>query len=118
MARYSTQPEIKDELIKQYSKNSDHVEAEEYIDKVLSKLGIDPAGIEITPLLKNLSITFATYKRAFYESRVKDDIFYQKYLSYEKDLRSLTADLIRKSTEEDDDGGNADSKIFTETFRS
>ena len=115
MAKYSLPSDIKDELIRQYSKRSDHIEAQEYIDKVLSKMGIDLENVEPTPLLKQLSITYATYKRAFYESKTKNDIFYQKYTQYERELRDLTADLIRKSMDEDD--VKAGSKIFTETFR-
>jgi hypothetical protein len=115
MAKYSVRSDIQDELLKQFSTRSDHEEAEEYVDKVLSKLGIDPAKVVITPLLKRLSLTYATYKRAFYESKTKDDIFYQKYIGYEKELRELTSDLIRKSTDEDD--VKAGSKIFAEIFR-
>ncbi len=115
MATYSLPSDIKDELIKQFSKRSDHAQAEEYINKVLSKLGVDPAKVTQTDLLKEMSITYATYKRAFYESKVKDDIFYQKYLQYEKELKDLTGDLIRKSIDEDE--VKAGGRIFTESYR-
>jgi hypothetical protein len=96
MAKYSNRSDIQDELIKQLSKRSDHMEAEEYVDKVLTKIGVDSANTAVTPLLKKLAVAYATYKRAFYESKTKDDIFYQKYLGYEKELRTLTTELIRK----------------------
>lgn len=115
MAKYSVQSDIKDELLKEFSKRSDHEEAKEYVDKVLGKLGIDTDNVTVTPLLNRLSVTYATYKRAFYESKTKDDIFYQKYIGYEKELKELTADLIRKSADEDD--VKAGTKIFNETFR-
>jgi hypothetical protein len=50
MAKYSLPSDIKDELIRQYSKRSDHIEAQEYVDKVLSKMGIDLENVEPTPL--------------------------------------------------------------------
>jgi hypothetical protein len=115
MAKYSVQSDICDELIKQYSQRSDHIEAEEYVDKVLSKLGIDTSKVEATSLLKRLAVTYATYKRAFYEFKTKDDVFHQKYIAYEKELKDLTADLIRKSADEDD--VKAGSKVFAEIFR-
>ena len=115
MAKYSVQSEIKDELIKGLSKRSDHEEAEEYVNKVLVKLGIDTENVVVSPLLKRLAVTYATYKRAFYESTTKEDVFYQKYLGYEKELKELTTDMIKKSAGEDD--VKAGSKIFSETFR-
>lgn len=99
MAKYSLQSDMRDELIGQHSKRSDHIEAEEYVDKVLTKLGVDVDYVTVSPLLKELSITYATYKRAFYESKNKDDIFYQKYKDYERQLRDLTAELIRNELE-------------------
>ncbi len=115
MAKYSQQSDIKDELIKQYSKRSDHVEAQEYVDKVLEKLGIDTTKVTVNSLMKELSVTYATYKRAFYESKTKGDIFYGKYREYERELRKLTADVIRTSSDEDD--VKAGTKVFAETFR-
>lgn len=112
MSKYSTQSDIKDELIKQYTKESDHQEAEEYVEKVLSKIGTDTANAGTTPLLTNLSATYATYKRAFYESEAfMGDIFHQKYLSYEKELMNLTAEVIKKHIDAHDD-----TKIFHKVF--
>lgn len=108
--KYSKIKDVKDELIKQYSKQSDHDEAQEYVEKVLSKMGVDVDNVQPTPLLKQLSVTYATYKRAFYESGTKDDVFYQKYIEYEQELRDLTAELIRNCMDKD-------SKIFSEVFK-
>ncbi|MFC1855027.1 hypothetical protein ACFL2A_00605 [Thermodesulfobacteriota bacterium] len=115
MAKYSSITDIEDELIKGFSKRSDHVEAEEYVDKVLTKLGIDTAKVVVTTLITRLSVAYASYKRAFYESKAKDDLFYLKYLDYEKELKELTANLVKKSSAEDE--VKAGSKIFAETFR-
>ena len=115
MAKYSSQSDIKDELIKQFTTRADHAEAEEYVNKVLSKLGINTDNVTVTSLLQELSVTYATYKRAFYESKNKDDTFYSKYKEYERSLRELTADIIRTGATEDD--VKAGNKIFTEIFR-
>lgn len=115
MAKYSQESDMKDELIKQFSKRCDHIEAEDYVDKVLSKLGIESANVEVTPLLKELAVCYATYKRAFYESKSTDDMFYQKYKEYEKALKELTADVMRAGNGED--AVKAGSKIFAQSFR-
>ena len=94
---YSTKNDITDELIFKFSTPFDHQEAEEYVDKVLSKLGIAADEYNKPILLKQLAVCYATYKRSFYESKTKEDIFYQKYLQYEEELKSLTSDVIRQT---------------------
>lgn len=101
--------DIKDELIKRYSKESDFDEARGYVNKVLAKLGIyqvKPALAEYIEIIEQLTITYATYKRAFYESRMKGDKFWKKYEQYEVELRDLTVELIRKSMDEEKNNEN------------
>lgn len=105
MAKYSAVIDIQDEIIKSFSTEADHQEAGEYVDKVLSKIGVDIKAIGITPLLKNLSVTYATYKRAFYESVTREDIFFQKYMSHEKELIELTGEVIREYQPPEHEGG-------------
>jgi hypothetical protein len=96
MAKYSNIEDVKDELVKKFSKEADHLEGEEYVDKVLSKLLISAEEVKDASVLKELSITFATYKRAFYEAKCKEDIFFKKYLNSEKELKELTSKLIKE----------------------
>jgi hypothetical protein len=110
VAKYSNIKDVDDEIIKVLSKESDHEEAADYIDKVLVKCGVDPKGITVTPLLADLSTTYAIYKRSFYESISKDDVFYQKYITEEKMLRILTSTVIKKYI-------NSGNKIFTTTAK-
>lgn len=99
--KYSKQSDVTDDLIRPLVTKPDHDEAEEYVNKVLVKVGLDGDDIEPTPLLRKLSAIYVTYKRAFYNYHLpKDDVeFYQKYRAYESDLRELTQDVIRYYTD-------------------
>jgi hypothetical protein len=98
MASFSIPADITDKVIKPLSQQSDHVEAEEYIKKISDRLDKHLSNV-VTPELNKLSVCYATYKRAFYEFKTNNDIFHRKYIAYEKELKDLTKDLIRKSIE-------------------
>lgn len=96
MAKYSSPWNIQDAFIREFSVESDHEEAALYIDKLLKRINAEPNAKHIAPLVKQLSIIYATYTRAFYESMRIGDQFYQKYREYEVRLVSVTKMIIRK----------------------
>jgi hypothetical protein len=128
MGKYSSVANIKEEIIKSLSVETDHYEAQAYIERLLEKAGADAEKVGITPLLQQVSVVYATQVRAFKASKTKDDELYEKFLIYEERLRKLTGEAVRayipkptkkvtyKCTDCENDGSN-DKKTCTFTMQ-
>ena len=95
MAEYSSPADVKDDLLAEYSIESDHAESEREINRELQLRGISPAAVD-AEALKELSVNFALFRRCLYSKKSGEDSFAVK----QDDYRKAYADTLVKITVE------------------
>jgi hypothetical protein len=87
MATYSGPGDVKDPIILNTTKESDHAEAEREIDRELKLRGVDPARVD-EEALKELSVAYACWIRCVYEKKNDRDVYATKQGDYEDKYKS------------------------------
>jgi hypothetical protein len=88
MATYSGPGDVKDPIILNSTKESDHQEAEREINRELKLRGINPERITDEEALKELSVAYACWIRCVYEKKNDRDAYATKQGDYEQKYKS------------------------------
>lgn len=96
MARFSSVSDVKDPLLRNVSKESDHLEAEKEIERELRRRGIDPEQVD-EEFLKDLSVDYACARRALYEVQTENDPWSVRQRAYSESYKMKLRQLDRES---------------------
>ena len=114
MATYSGPGDVKDPLILNVTKESDHAEAEREINRELRLRGVNPDRVD-EEALKELSVAYACWIRCVYEKKNDKDSYANKQEDYENRYKSTLIKIDEEYARGTiNTGGGAYSSIIVE----